>query len=205
MMHRFPFAALTCAALAVVPLGAGAAWAQTAEGAAPAEGQAAEVPQAYLAATHGDWQVICQPLDPELETCEMYQLLIDEQQQPTAEISIAALPFGAEFVAGGTVTTPLETFLPTGLGFRIGDDENIRLEQYRVCTVVGCVVRMGFSGEEVDRMKSGSSASFIITPFVAVDQPVSVTMSLSGFTAAFDDVQTRFAQAAAVMRTRQSQ
>lgn len=205
MTHRFPFAALTCAALAALALSVGAAVSQTTEGAAPAAEQGAEIPQPYLAATHGDWQVICQPVDAELETCEMYQLLVDAQQQPTAEISIAALPFGAEFVAGGTVTTPLETFLPTGLGFRIGEEENIRLEQYRVCTVVGCIVRMGFSADEVERMKAGSTASYIITPFVAVDQPVEVTMSLSGFTAAFEDVQTRFAQAAAVMRTRQGQ
>ena len=69
------------------------------------------------------------------------------------------LPLGAEFAAGATVTTPLETFLPTGLGFRIGTAENMRVEGFRVCTVVGCVVRMGLTAEEIDQMKAGSTAT----------------------------------------------
>ena len=198
MTHRLPLALLTT--LALIP---GAVFAQATEGTADAQ-TPAEIPQPYVAATHGDWQVICQPIDPEVENCEMYQLLLDAQQQPTAEISIAALPFGAEFAAGGTVTTPLETFLPAGLGFRIGDEENVRLEQFRVCTVVGCVVRMGFSAEEVDKLRAGSTATYFITPFVAIDQPVEVTMSLTGFTAALEDVQTRFSAATAIIRQRQN-
>ena len=38
-------------------------------------------------------------------------------------------------------------------------------------------------------------------PFVAVDQEVSLTVSLSGFTAAYEDLQTRLSNAAAAQRS----
>ena len=210
-MPRFALSLVALAALStgLVAVAAAPLAAQTTAPAAPAEGvgsvaeAVAQAPAPYVAATHGDWEVLCQPVDAELENCEMYQLLQDESQQPVAEISIAALPFGAEFAAGATVTTPLETFLPTGLGFRIGEEETMRVEQFRVCTVIGCVVRMGLTAEEIEKLKAGSVANFLIAPFIAIDQPVTITMSLTGFTAAYEDVQTRFATAAAIARTRQ--
>lgn len=178
----------------------------TAEPAAPATA-APEQGAPVVAATHRDWQVVCSPeVEGQPQQCEMYQLLTDQTNNPIAEISIAALPLGAEFAAGATVTTPLETFLPTGMGFYIGTepaDGQMRVEGFRVCTVVGCVVRMGLSVEEVDSMKSGSSATIMIAPFVAVDQPIRVNVSLAGFTAAYDDLQTRLSEAAAAARSGQ--
>lgn len=167
---------------------------------APADAAAGPV----VAATHGDWQILCSPeVTGQPQQCEMYQLLKDTNDAPIAEISIAALPLGAEFAAGATVTTPLETFLPTGLGFRIGTEENMRVEGFRVCTVVGCVVRMGISVEEIDRLKAGSNATITIAPFVAINQPVDIRVSLTGFTAAYDDLQTRLSEAAAAARSGQ--
>lgn len=188
-----PVAAL-CTALTALPMSLAA--------------QEATVPQTQpqvgepvVAATHRDWQILCVQIDEAgTQNCEMYQLLLDPEGSPIAEISIAVLPFGAEFSAGATVTTPLETFLPTGLGFRIGADEEMRIEAFRVCTVVGCIVRMGLSADEVDRMKAGSTASLMIAPFVAIDRPVEITVSLAGFTAAFEDLQTRLSEAAARAR-----
>ncbi|MFN4099282.1 MAG: invasion associated locus B family protein [Pararhodobacter sp.] len=167
------------------------------DSAAPAQQAGAPV----IAATHRDWEVVCSPeVEGQPQQCEMYQLLVDSSEQPIAELSIAALPLGAEFAAGATVTTPLETFLPTGLGFRIGNEENMRIEAFRVCTVVGCLVRMGLSADEINRMKAGASATITIAPFVAVDQPIDITVSLAGFTAAYDDLQDRLAAAAAASR-----
>lgn len=172
--------------------------------AAPAAPAAESPTGPSVAATFRDWQIICAPATAnQPEQCEMYQLLRDMTNAPIAEISIAALPLGAEFAAGATVTTPLETFLPTGMGFWIGAmpaDNQIRVEGFRVCTVVGCVVRMGLSADEIDQMKSGSSATVMIAPFVAIDQPVQIPISLAGFTAAYDDLQTRLSLAAAAAR-----
>ena len=192
-----PVAVIAAALLALPVL------AQTTAPAAPAADApvAAEEAGPFVAATHQAWQVVCNRIDEAgTEICEMYQLLLDPAGAPIAEISIAALPLGAEFAAGATVTTPLETFLPTGMGFRIGEAETARVEPFRVCTVVGCVVRMGITIEEVDLMKAGSQASILIAPFVAIDQPVEITISLSGFTAALSDLQTRLSLAAAASR-----
>jgi invasion protein IalB len=163
-----------------------------AQEAAP-EGTAPQVPgEPYVVAQHQDWEVVCSLVAAEgPELCEMYQLLLDPQQQPVSEISIVAFPEGNEIAGGVTITTPLETFLPPGLAFRIGAEGQNRVEQFRVCTVVGCVVRMGLTQAEVDAMKRGASAFITLLPFVAPDQPVELTISLRGFTAAFDETRNR--------------
>jgi invasion protein IalB len=174
------------ATLALFPLAP--ALAQTAPVAAtPAPGQP------YLVSEHRDWQVICTRLEAEgPEICEMYQLLNETGGQPIAEISIAALAETGDIVAGVTITTPLETFLPTGLGFRIGAEAtDMRVEGFRVCTVIGCMVRMGLSADEVAQMQRGTEAFVTFAPFVAVDQPVDIRISLLGFTAALADVRAR--------------
>ena len=146
----------------------------------------------YLVATHRDWEVICTRFEEGGdEMCEMYQLLFDDNETPIAEISIAALSGESGAIAGATITTPLETFLPTGLGWSVGDAEEMRVEGFRMCAVIGCVARVGFSAEEVDAMKRGSHANIVIAPFIAVDQPVAIRVSLLGFTAALDDLQAR--------------
>jgi len=146
----------------------------------------------YLVATHRDWEVLCTRFEEDGdEVCEMYQLLLDETESPIAEISIAALPAGSDVVAGATITTPLETFLPAGIGWSVGDAEEMRVEGFRMCAVIGCIARIGFSAAEVEELKRGAHANITIAPFVAIDQPVDIRVSLLGFTAALNDLQAR--------------
>lgn len=179
-------AALTAAALIWSPLGATAQQAP----AAPTPGEP------FLGGTYGDWQIVCTIFEEGGEAyCDMAQMLLDDTGNPTAEISITALPPGGEVVAAATITTPLETFLPFGLAFRI-DDGLPRFEGFRVCTIMGCLVRMGLSADEVALMQRGTQAQIAIAPFVQIDQPVELPISLSGFTAALEDLRARptFAQ-----------
>ena len=164
--------ALSAAFCAVLPSVAAFAQEATTDAA-----QSPAVGEPFVAATHRDWEVLCSQVDEAgTLSCEMWQLLLDESDQPVAEISIAALPFGSEFTAGATVTTPLETFLPFGMGWRIGE------------------------AEEIEAMRAGSTATIMIAPFRAVDQPLGITVSLSGFTAALEDLQTRLSESAAAAR-----
>jgi invasion protein IalB len=152
------------------------------------------LPEAFVLATHGDWEVVCQRVAEGPEPCEMYQLLNDETGQPVAEVSIAALPASeAPAAAGATITTPLETLLPTGITFQI-DQAAPRREGFRVCVIIGCIARIGFTAEEVAAMKSGRAMAVTIYAFAQPDQPVNLSMSLRGFTAAFDQLQARLAQ-----------
>lgn len=187
-----PVPALLRAGAFALALAPGLAHAQD-ESAAEPDTDAPALGEPYLAATHRDWQVLCTRLEAEgPEICEMYQLLSETNGQPVAEISIAALGEDGDITAGATITTPLETFLPTGLGFRTSADADaMRIEEFRVCTVIGCVVRMGLSAEEVATLQSGTEAFLTIAPFVAVDQPVDIRISLLGFTAALADVRER--------------
>lgn len=198
MTFRTALRPLAFSVAACAGLSGFAAFAQETAATEPATPQIGEP---YVATSHADWDILCSVVDEAgTVNCEMYQLLFDSSEQPIAEISMVALPFGAEFAAGATVTTPLETFLPTGMGWQIGDAETMRLEAFRVCSVIGCMVRMGISAEEIDTMRAGANATITIAPFVAIDQPVQINVSLSGFTAAFEDLQTRLSEAAAASR-----
>lgn len=187
-----PALLLTALALPLAP-----ALAQTAPAAGAAATEAPAPGTPYVAAEHRDWQIICTRVPAEgqeaqADVCEMYQLLREESGQPIAEISIAALAETGEIVAGATITTPLETFLPAGMGFRASAEaEEMRVEAFRVCTAIGCVVRMGLSAAEIDQLQRGSDAFVTIVPFVAVDRPVDIRVSLRGFTAALRDVRQR--------------
>jgi len=146
--------------------------------------------ETYLAATHRDWQVLCTRFEgEEAEFCEMYQLL-ETEDGPIAEFTVQALPEVAGFPAGVTITTPLETFLLPGVAFRV-DAAQPRQEPFFVCTVTGCIARLGLQQAEVTAMQRGAAATVTIAAAVAPDQPIEIPVSLMGFTAAFEDLQGR--------------
>lgn len=149
--------------------------------------------ETYVAATHRDWQIICSRFgEDEPELCEMYQLL-ETEDGPIAEIAVRALPAGAAFPAGVTITTPLETFLPPGLTFRI-DGRQPRQEPFVVCTVIGCIARMGLQEAEVTAMQRGLTAFLTIASIAAIEEPIEIPVSLMGFTAALADLRGRLPQ-----------
>jgi invasion protein IalB len=146
--------------------------------------------ETYVAETHADWQILCSRFgEGQPELCEMYQLL-ETDEGPIAEISIRALPEGSGFPAGATITTPLETFLPAGVVFRV-DAGQPRQEPFFVCTVIGCMARLGFEEAEVAAMQRGANAYITIVAIAAIEDPIELPVSLMGFTAALEDIQER--------------
>lgn len=183
MPLRFHFPALTALALILAPQ-AGLAQDAAAPAPTPALGET------YLLAEHRDWQILCTQFEQDgPQICDMYQILLDPTGSPIAEISLAAFPPDNEIAAGATITTPLETFLPTGMAFRI-DSGVPRFEGFRVCTQIGCVVRLALSPDEITMMRRGTAAFITIAPFMQIDQPVEIRVSLAGFSAAFDQLLT---------------
>lgn len=184
MNTRFPLRSALVGAALLLPL---PAFSQSAESPEPG----AAMGETYVAGTFRDWEVICTPVDEEgLELCEMYQLLADQERNPVAEITITLLPPESGLLAGATVTTPLETYLPAGIGWQIGDAE-ARREGFQVCTAVGCVARIGFEEAEVEAMKAASEAVISIMHVMSLGEMVSLPVSLLGFTAALADLQAR--------------
>ncbi|WP_168201265.1 invasion associated locus B family protein [Qingshengfaniella alkalisoli] len=143
--------------------------------------------QTYVKETFTDWQLRCVTLDEVEDPCEVHQTLSDESGTRTAEINIFPLPDTAQVPAGATIVTPLNTLLPEGVSFTIGNAQGKRYP-FTFCNQIGCVAQLGLTEAEVNNMKAGSEAHVQIVPMAAPDRTVDLQVSLSGFTAAFDAV-----------------
>lgn len=135
--------------------------------------------------SHGDWQIRCAP---DGEECFMYQLVLDPEENPVAEFSLVRLPEGAEAAAGATVVTPLGTLLTAGLVLQV-DSGEARQYPFSWCVQIGCFSRFGFDDASVAAMKRGSTAQMRLASIAAPEQPLTLDVSLSGFTAAFDSLE----------------
>ena len=152
---------------------------------APAANAQSQVGQYYVKETHQDWTTRCLKAEQGKDPCELYQLLKDGDGNSVAEMTMIPLR-NSEVAAGATLVAPLETDLVQGLGFAVGTAEP-RGYPFNFCAPVGCVSRMGFTQAELDGMKRGANATVTLLPFGADrENPVRLTLSLSGFTAAFD-------------------
>lgn len=142
-------------------------------------------PRQYVKETFQDWQLQCIEVPEGEDVCQMYQLLDDGQGASVAEVSIFKLADGGRAVAGGTFVVPLETLLTQKLSIAV-DGGQPRVYDYSFCNQVGCYARVGFLAEDIARFKAGAVARVSLVPALAPDQTVTVEMSLSGFTAAYD-------------------
>ena len=140
----------------------------------------------YLAGNKGDWNVRCITGNPgEADRCEIQQLLFINENTPIADISIFKLPAGEIAVADANVMVPLETLLTKK--FRVAFSEESKKEfPYSFCNKNGCLVRMGLLEEDIEAMKKGASSEISITHISKPDSAINLSLSLDGFTAAFD-------------------
>lgn len=162
-----------------------------AEGAAAAaegldQGREVQEDPSYIKATYGDWQMKCFRTGTEEDLCQMYQLLTEEAGNPVAEFSLYRLPKGAPVVAGATIAVPLGTLLNEEIKIAI-DGGKAKSYAYSFCTMGGCFARIGLAQADVDALKRGVKATLAIVPAQAPDQTVNISVSLKGFTAAFDN------------------
>ena len=140
----------------------------------------------YLAGNKGDWNVRCITGNPgDADRCEIQQLLFINENTPIADISIFKLPAGEIAVAAANVMVPLETLLTKK--FRVAFSEESKKEfPYSFCNKNGCLVRMGLLEEDIEAMKKGTSSEISITHISKPDSAINLSLSLDGFTAAFD-------------------
>ncbi len=145
-----------------------------------------EVGQPYIKEKVGDFDLRCvRTENPETDPCQLYQLLVDDEQQPVAEFSLFRLPEGSRAAAGATIVVPLETALQAQLTITV-DSGSARRYPYSFCNRVGCYARIGFTGDDINAFKRGNVAKLTIVPVLAQDQKVDLNMSLAGFTAGID-------------------
>jgi invasion protein IalB len=143
--------------------------------------------ETYVASTHGKWEMQCIRTEDGFDPCQLYQLLADADGNSVAEISLFALPPGQPAAAGATIVAPLETLLSQMVAISFDGGEPRRYP-FTFCTSIGCVSRAGFTAEDIQKMKSGNTATMSLVPMVAPDQTVDVLISLDGFTAGYEAV-----------------
>ncbi|MBB5220650.1 invasion protein IalB [Amaricoccus macauensis] len=153
---------------------------------AAAGNPAQQEPMEIVKETFGDWQVRCAP---EGNDCFLYQLALDQDKNPVAEVSLLKLPASAEAAAGATVVSPLGTLLTTGVVLQVDGGEK-RSYPFAWCSQVGCFSRFGLSQQSIDSLKRGNSVTLSLVSVNRPEEPVSLAVSLKGFTAAFDSLET---------------
>lgn len=143
-----------------------------------------KVGDVYLKETIQDWELQCIRVEEgQTEPCQMFQLLTGAEDNPVAEITIFRLPEGGQVVAGATIIVPLGTSLQEQLVVAV-DGGSPRRYPYAYCDQVGCHARLGLTDEDVARFKRGAVASMKLASFFGQEE--NVTISLKGFTAAFE-------------------
>ncbi|MFV1876736.1 invasion associated locus B family protein [Nioella sp.] len=148
-----------------------------------------EVGTAYSRETHGDWDMRCiQAPEGQPDPCQLYQLLVDAQGNSVAEFNLFDVPDEGELMAGATIVTPLDTLLTGQLRMAV-DSGQARVYPFSFCQPIGCYVRLGLTGADVQAFRAGSEARIAIVPLQAPDQLVPLTLSLSGFTAGFEALE----------------
>ena len=198
---------IMAAAVAALPLGvAGAALAQSADGErTPGE--------AYVADVFSDWEVRCvtPAEDGQPEQCEMFQILLDEQDNAVAVFRVSIpLVLNENQVAAAVIVTPLETLLAPGIRIRIDEADPVTVP-FTLCDTAGCLARVPLDEASLDVFRGGADAFLDIFALIRSElgevggAPVSLTASLRGFTAAFDALQERHAPLADYVAELQAQ
>ncbi len=139
----------------------------------------------YERDTHGDWITRCVRTADLKDPCRIYQLMKDDQGNSVAEINIFLLTGSEPAVAGATVATPLETLLTEQLTLSV-DGGTTKRYPFSYCTIKGCYARIGLTADDIAGFERGAKGVLSIVPVAAKDRRVNLTMSLKGFTKAYE-------------------
>ena len=143
-----------------------------------------EIGQPYIAERVGDWNIRCVRTQDGNDPCELTQILINNKNEPMAEVVLFKLPAGQPAVAAANIIVPLETLLNIPLTISFGP-ETSKKYPYSFCTSVGCIARIGLTKDDIVLMKKGLVAQIIIAHLSLPNENVIIELSLKGFTTAY--------------------
>ena len=144
--------------------------------------------EGYLREKYGEWELRC--IKAEVmkdEECRVFNFLVDQDGNTIAQLDMQFLSTGGKAVAGVDIATPLGSLLTAQVVLKI-DAGKAKRYPYTWCDQQGCYARFGMTQEEIDAMKRGAKANVIISSVAAPDQPLSMDLSLSGFTAVWNAI-----------------
>ena len=144
--------------------------------------------EGYLREKYGEWELRC--IKAEVmkdEECRVFNFLVDQDGNTIAQLDMQFLSTGGKAVAGVDIATPLGSLLTAQVVLKI-DAGKAKRYPYTWCDQQGCYARFGMTQEEIDAMKRGAKANVTILSVAAPDQPLSMDLSLSGFTAVWNAI-----------------
>lgn len=153
--------------------------------AAPASAQG----KPEIKATHGSWSVQCAAEGK----CLMSQVYKNEEGRPVLVMEVAKLAQpqqtdGGEVIAHARVLTPLNVLLTRHLSMKI-DGGEAKVAPFQLCTPIGCEAVVAVRQSLIEEFKKGSKIEFLTeVPSAEGPKVKSVEVSLSGFSAAYDEL-----------------
>lgn len=134
-------------------------------------------------ATHGDWQVQCPPDASATNPCAMIQNLVREEDSRRVLGALIVRPPDIEpFLR---IIVPLGVLLPGGMTLSV-DGADVGTVGFINCLPDGCMTQVGLTAELLASLKQGTQA--IVTVYEQAEQPIELPLSLTGFTAAYDEL-----------------
>ena len=130
-------------------------------------------------AVFGAWQILCQPLPEGGEQCALTQHVVAEDRE---QVWLQAFAFASPDGEGAvrlSVLVPLRVILTEGLGLRIGETVNLRLE-FVTCSPDGCLVSANLTAPLLAAFNEADEALFVF--HFEDDVGIGVPISLAGFT-----------------------
>lgn len=151
-----------------------------------AEDTESQIGKDFIKEEFDDWDILCTIVaEGKKPNCRLYQVLEDENGGAVAELSIIALSEKAQAEAGVNFVSPLGTLLTSQVSLRI-DSGQVKRYPFGWCEAQGCVARFGLTKPELGNLKKGNKAIFTIAAAAAPKNPLVLTVSLKGYTAAWD-------------------
>jgi invasion protein IalB len=147
-----------------------------------AVGQQSQLPGGAqsITETYQDWQMVCgQPQG--VKQCAVAQQQTDSKSGQRI-LGVELRPQGDK--AEGILLLPFGLTLDKGVALRIGEAEIAAGLRFKTCLIAGCVVPLSFDAKTVSVLRK--AAAFSVSAFGDADQPMTFSVSLKGFSPAFD-------------------
>lgn len=146
--------------------------------------QSGTAPADETAESFQSWTLRCgTPPNASARVCQMEQDVFrpGAPDQQIAKVAVG-FPPGAD-APGMLILSPLATWLPPGIGFQLDGGEEQRVPVQR-CSTQGCVTEILIEAPLLSALKAGTQINLTIHD--RARQPVKGSVSLLGFTAAYE-------------------
>lgn len=133
-----------------------------------------------LQETFADWQVVCAAVETG-RSCAMSQ--VQAQQNGQRVLAIELQP-GKDGGATGVLILPFGLALEAGATLTIDSNPPLASLRFATCLPAGCLMPLSFSAADIAALEAATTMTANASSMDA-GQPVSLAVSLKGFTAAY--------------------